>query len=56
VGTFRVDPALLRAVMAAVAFLFADDLPERAYIILTDPSEQTFDALSRLVEIRRAPR
>jgi hypothetical protein len=53
VSAFRIEPDLLRDILAAVAFLFSDELSEEAYARLADPSDRTFDALSRLVEIRR---
>lgn len=50
---FQIDPALLRDVFAALAFLWHDELPETVYESLSDPSDATLAALSKLVGIRR---
>lgn len=52
-NAFAINPGLVRDILAAVAFLFSDELPEVAYERLSDPSARTLDALNRLVEIRQ---
>jgi hypothetical protein len=51
-GKFTVNPDLVKAILAAVAFLYADDLPQGAYEAFNDPSERVLDSLNKLVEIR----
>lgn len=51
-STFRVDETLLRTVLAAVAFLHADDLPQPVYDQLNNPSDRELEALNTLAGIR----
>ena len=50
---YHIDANLLQDIMAALAFLWHDELPEHVYDALTDPSDATLAAISKLVGIRR---
>lgn len=50
---FTVEADLLRDILAAIGFLFSDELAEEARERLADPSDATLAALSQLIGIRR---
>lgn len=50
---YMVNPHLVRDILAAVAFLFAEDIPEHVYERLNAPGDRTLAALNDLVGIRQ---